>query len=340
MKYPFRTTLAMLLGLTLSGSVAAAQQTTPPAASSDNATAITRSQPTPPAVADSQIRIVRLSDVQSEVQVDRNTRQGLAAPVLPDSGAAKQAAANAVDCGTFAAGDARLDLVSRLCEFALTYRHQLPDFIAQQTTTLHGPRSKTVMTEQVTFRKGLEHYSHVTINGKPVPPNNSLPRNIRFTSSGEFGSLLVDLFVVPGTTEFKFRKTATLNGTPVAIYDFRVPTSKNTFWTLRDPTGQTLRPEFQGQLWLEEQTGRPLREELEPIVLADITGISSAKVVTDYAMTTVGDAGTFLLPVQSESTVCTGSSLFYNSCTTNILVFHDYRKFVATARILTSGSQP
>ena len=82
MKYPFRTTLAMLLGLTLSGLAVAAQQTTPPAASSNETTAITSSQSTLPAVADSQVRIVRLSDVQGEVQVDRNTGQGFEQALL------------------------------------------------------------------------------------------------------------------------------------------------------------------------------------------------------------------------------------------------------------------
>lgn len=337
MKHPFRTTLAMLLGLTLSGSVAAAQQTTLPTASSDNATAITGSQPTSPAVADSQIGIVRPNDVQGEVQVDRNTGQGLAAPELPYAGSAKQTAANAVDCGTFAAGNARLELVSRLCEFALTYRHQLPDFIAQQTTTSHEQHSTTVITAQVAFRQGLEHYSHFTIDGKPVPPKSPLPGTIRFTSAGEFGSLLVDLFTVPDAAEFKFRKTSTLRDVPVAIYEFHVPEEKNTFWTLRDVNGQAWKPEFRGEVWLEKETGRPLREEIEPMHLPARCLIGSAKTITDYAMTPIAGVGTFLLPAGSESTVCTrGRALSGQACSTNVLVFHDYQKFITTSRILAS----
>lgn len=258
-------------------------------------------------------------------------------PVVPPP-QASGTAANVVDCRAIAAGDATLDLVSKLCEFALTYRHQLPDFIAQQTTTSRGPRSTSVMTEQVTFRKGLEHYSHVTINGKSV--SGSLPHKIRFTSSGEFGSLLVDLFTVPGAAEFKFRKTSTLRGVRVAMYEFYVPKEENVFWTLRDVWGQTLKPAFRGQLWLEQQTGRPLREQLEPANLPRSFGVASARTITVYAMTAVGDAGTFLLPVKSESTVCARSSpRFYGGCTTHVLVFHNYRKFVATTRILTSDSQ-
>jgi len=110
--------------------------------------------------------------------------------------------------------------------------------------------------ERIPVRQGQEHYSHVTINGQPVPSTGTFPRNIGFTSTGEFASLLVDLFTSPGVAEFKFRKEAMLRGIPVAVYEFHIPSGKNTFWTLRDSKGRTLRPELRGELWLELQSGR------------------------------------------------------------------------------------
>jgi len=241
-------------------------------------------------------------------------------------------------CSAIPAGDARLVLVSKLCEFALTYRRELPDFIAQQTTTTHQMSSTNVITAQVTFRRGHEHYSHITINGQHVPSTGRLPRNVRFISAGEFGSFLVDLFASPGVTEFKFRKEAMLRGIPVAIYDFHIPLGKNTFWTLRDSKGLALRPEFRGELWLDRQTGRPLREELEPIRLPAGSEFAAVKTITDYAMTPVGDAGVFLLPAKSEAHVCVQSRPV--SCMDNVLIFHDYRKFVATTRIMAGSPEP
>lgn len=120
---------------------------------------------------------------------------GQTAPAQSDPNSATQAPANASFCGTFAASDARLDLVSRLCEFALSYRHQLPDFIVQQTTTSEG-MSKTVIKAQVTFQRGLENYSNVTIDGRPAPASSittNPPNSIQFSSTGEFGPALLDL---------------------------------------------------------------------------------------------------------------------------------------------------
>lgn len=266
------------------------------------------------------------------------------------------AATPSIDCGTFAAKDSRLDLISKFCEFALSYRHQLPDFIAQQTTTFG--KAHTVLTAQVTFRKGVEHYSYLTLDGKPITGKSSLPGNIHFRSAGEFGSLLVDLFSVPGAVEFKFHKTSTLGDVPVSIYEFHLPPEKNTFWTLRDGSGRAWKPEFRGEVWLEQQTGRPRREEIQPIHLPANCLIAAAKTITDYAMTPVSEVGTFLLPVKSASKVCGRTSASSTtmlamqngdvsmtgpdvpSCATNILVFHDYQKFKATARIVPAESQP
>jgi hypothetical protein len=254
-----------------------------------------------------------------------------------DSGAAVDTNA----CSAISVANSRLGLVSKLCEFALAYRHQLPDFIAQQTTTTNQGLSTSTITAQVTFRQGQEHYSQVTINGRRVESNSltsALPKNIRFSSTGEFGSLLVDLFTSPGAADFKFRKEASLRGVAVAIYDFHLPAEKNTFWTVQGTNKQILKPEFRGELWLEEQTGRPLREELEPVNLPTGSGVAAIKTITDYAMTLVGDIGTFLLPVKSESRICFWSSHF--PCVTNVLIFHNYRKFAATSRIVEANPEP
>jgi len=246
-----------------------------------------------------------------------------------------------INCGVFAANDPKLDPISKLCGFALTYRTKLPDFIARQTTTSRGPRSTVVITAQVTYRKGVEQHSEVAINGKPVPPKGPVYADLHFFTNGEFGPMLINLFEVPGAIEFTFVKDATLLGEPVAVFDFHLPKSKNTFWTIHDPRGETLNPEFRGHLWLEKQTGRIKREELEAIVDAWQTGITSMKLSADFSMTKVSDVGTFLLPAKSESTVCMIGRLGAQAgCVNNATTFHDYQKFVATSRVVPAEPAP
>ncbi len=197
------------------------------------------------------------------------------------------------------------------------------------------------MTAEVTFQKGLESYSRVTVNGRPAPVSRITtkpPDEVQFSSTGEFGPALLDLFRVPGATQFKFKTTSTLQNQPVAIYEFHVPQKKNLLWTVRPGDGRTLRPEFNGELWLEQQTGKPLREEIAPANMIVGAEIVSTKTVIEYALTAVGDAGTFLLPSRSESTMCKRGVQETGNCTKNVLVFHGYRKFGTATRILPLGS--
>jgi hypothetical protein len=164
------------------------------------------------------------------------------------------------------------------------------------------------------------------------------PEQVQFSATGEFGPALLDLFRSPGATQFKFKTTSTFQNLPVAIYEFHIPQKKNLFWTVRPGDGRTMRPEFNGELWLEQQTGKPLREEIAPANLLLGAEIISTKTVIEYAMTTVGDAGTFLLPARSESTMCKQGVQETGNCTKNVLVFHGYRKFGTATRVLPSGS--
>lgn len=262
---------------------------------------------------------------------ESTSRPGNAAP------AQAAGAENVVDCKTFGAGDPNLELISELCVFALTYRGKLPDFIAQQTTTSSGPGSRVVVTAQVTYRQGEEQHSQLTINGKPVPTQWRVNADLHLVTNGEFGPLLINLFEVPGAIKFAFSKTDTLQGVQVAVFDFHLPKDKNTFWAILPPRGGPVKPEFRGRVWVDMQSGRIVREEVDPVTDSWQTGVISAKVSTDYSPTKVSDLGSYLLPVKSQSTVCVVGRFGANpGCTTNTIVFHDYQKFGATSRVLPS----
>ena len=115
--------------------------------------------------------------------------------------AESEAALPAIDtshCPATAAGDPWIGPHSAVCEFALTYRRELPDFICEETTTTTGPKSTTALKAEVTFEKGHERYSNVTIDGGPPEANSSASASVvKFIAAGELGSDLVDLFKPP-----------------------------------------------------------------------------------------------------------------------------------------------
>lgn len=72
-----------------------------------------------------------------------------------------------------------------LCQFALTFRHQPPNFICEQMPTSSGHYPTRTMNAEVTFEKGHERYLNITIYGKA--PTEDAVRAMKFISTGKLG---------------------------------------------------------------------------------------------------------------------------------------------------------
>jgi hypothetical protein len=245
---------------------------------------------------------------------------------------------NTSHCQALAMGNRAMTPLVALCRFALTFRRELPDFICEQTTTGAGQEATKVMSAEVIFEKGHEQYSNVTIDGKA--PTDETARAMKLFSTGELGSDLVDLFRMPLAAEFKLSGEKKLNKTIAQVYKFHIAAEKNTFWSLRDSRGGTLYPEYQGELWIQRDSGRLLRLKLQPIHLPRNLDLISAVITNDYNYIVIADAGRFLLPTTSITAACfhtpVGGDWF---CRKNTLVFHDCRKFGTKSRIIPDAPQ-
>jgi hypothetical protein len=235
-------------------------------------------------------------------------------------------------CQAIAAGDPHLSPLSAACEFALTFRRQLPDFICEETIT----NTRTgVVKQEVTFGKGGEQYSNITINGVPAVA----AAGMRITSWGELGTDLVNLFRPPIVAEFRFRKEAALHKIPSSVYEFHIAAEKNRSWVLKDDWAATLHPEYGGELWLERQNGHVLRLALRSMHLPKSFEFDEVDVTIDYSEIPIEGLGRFLLPSTSLTRVCFRAGRQPN-CTDNITVFHDCRKFATRSRIITGDPTP
>ncbi len=269
---------------------------------------------------------------------------GLIAPAQPASPALPRPLGGGLStapighCQEIGAHNANMLLLSNLCESSQTYLQNLPDFICQETTTEKRDPFETVLNAEVTFVKGEEIHSHVTVNGRPLDDAASAKSNLMgFDSDGEFGLFLANLFKAPIVAIFKSAKDSYVGGSRVTVYPFDVPAAKS-FWRVRDSKGRAVNPGFQGQLWLDRGTGRLLKLRLQAVDLPAGLDITWIRTSIDYAPTSLGDAGVFVLPVRSETTIC---GWWENSqCPKHVMTFHDCRKFAATTRIIAEVPEP
>jgi hypothetical protein len=214
----------------------------------------------------------------------------------------------------------------------VSYSQKLPNYICREFMTRYLSRSRPVNWEaqdvvstDVVYEDGAEKYGNVAIDGKPV--NKQLEQLDGAWSTGEFGTILRDLFSPYTNAVFQFRRYSTAAGFDARVYDFDVERS-HSHWQIQ-MASQSVRPAYHGSVWIDPQTGHVLRIEMQAKDLPEEFPLDTVESAVDYAYVRIGEGG-FLLPSHAESLACRRGS---SNCSRNTIDFRNYRKYNADTRI-------
>lgn len=249
----------------------------------------------------------------------------------------------AAQCSTLAKrGQAWLPLV-KTCEFAFSFRHSLPNFICEQNMENSGwPRTAppVVIHAKVRYENGRDSYSDLIVDGERAEQQNmEAIEGMSMATSGEFGSQLMNLFRAPMVAEFKPHQRTGAAATGTVVYHFSVSAKNNKFWVIKD-RAKVLHPRYEGELYVDGESGRPLRMVGRWTHLPRSFQLKSAVVDIQYRDTAITDLGTFLLPAYSEAKACARShheralSSDSDNCVRNVMWFSECRKFASKSRIV------
>ena len=162
--------------------------------------------------------------------------------------------------------------------YALQYEQQLPDFMCTQIT--HREVSKTqvgvmgagassrspigatalskgtsgsdVIEEQLAYVGGKESYEVLTIDGRKVAGITHMML-AGAVSSGEFGSVLTEIFDLKSHTTFTWDREANLHGRRAYVYGFKVPKEAGTALIDKD-TNKGLMASISGHVFIDPVT--------------------------------------------------------------------------------------
>jgi len=208
----------------------------------------------------------------------------------------------------------------------------LPNYVCQEmmarfmsTTRNVSWQPQDVVSMEVIYDKTGEHYRNMAINGKAVKKN--IQELSGAWSTGEFGSALVDLFSPATAADFRHRRDARSGGRTASVYDFEVD-HDHSHWHVSVP-GQAVRPAYRGSVWIDKETQRVLRIEMDARRLPAEFPMDKVESATDYEYIRIGD-GQFLLPVHSESLSCQRGT---DVCSRNVIDFRNYHKYSGEATI-------
>ncbi len=230
-------------------------------------------------------------------------------------------------------------ILAEVTENALSYVQGLPNFICTQVTRRHiDPtgtetwKSDGVIQEHLSYVDHHEDYKVALVNDRPVVgmSHDQVGGN---RSSGEFGSMLEDIFDPSSNAHFEWERWATLRGRRMHVFSFRVEKPYSKYSIRDDTTGRSVTPGYHGLVYADRDTLRVMRITMECDDIPAGFSVQEAMEVMDYDFANISGEK-FLLPLKADLRFRSGRALVWNE-----IEFHLYRKFSADANITFGAAE-
>lgn len=234
--------------------------------------------------------------------------------------------------------DEQREILRQLREYALNYTKRLPDFICTQVTRRYVDPSGLefwqrldTVTAKLSYFEQKEDYKVVLVNNQPT--DISYEKLGGSISSGEFGTMMREIFEPESETQFEWLRWATLRGRRMHVYSYRVPQQRSK-WRIDYQRSLQYVPGYKGLIYVDRDTLTVARIRLEAEGLPPTFPIQQASIELDYD--TVDIAGTpYILPLKHTMRMREGKLLVKNE-----VEFRMYRKFGAEAVITFDTPEP
>ena len=228
-------------------------------------------------------------------------------------------------------------------DHALNYVKRLPDFICTQVTRRFADPTgreawipQDVILERLSYFDQHEDYKVVMVNNHPVDiPHEKLGGA---TSSGEFGSILKEIFDPNTKTDFNWARWATLRGRRTYVFSYRVPQSRSTYriTSSNSPTSsESVVPGYRGLVFVDKASLKVMQITLEAEDLPPGFPVRQVNLTLVYDYTRIGDAD-YVLPLKAELRARDDRRFL----TKNDVEFRLYRKFGADTSIKFDTPDP
>ena len=244
-----------------------------------------------------------------------------------------------------------LELLERTRKATLGAAQTMPDYLVKQQITrsraFGGTSNWTVydrLSIAVSYRQNVgEQYKLLSVNG--LPPSVDEKEGSTYgdklggtTSSGEYVSILTQLFEPETRADFQMVDTDTLRGRRTVIYEYSVKKefSHQTLKFQEDLGSVPLEVivGYRGRIWVDRETNRVLRLETISVEIPPDFPITAAASIIDYDWVAINER-TYLLP--SRAVIELSMISRYGSQKQqqrNDILFRGYRKFGTEVKII------
>jgi hypothetical protein len=224
-------------------------------------------------------------------------------------------------------------LIRNAANAALDFTETLPNYVCQERMARYQSDTQPasfqaldLVSTEVVYENGKEDYRNITVDGKAV--KKSMEETGGAWSTGEFGTVLIDLFSPATAADFHFRRDSRAGSVLAKMYEFDVA-RENSHWSIHAGS-QMYVPAYSGAVWIDPKTSRVLRIEMSAKGMPGEFPLDHVESATDYEYIRLGDAQQYLLPVHAETLSCQRGS---NLCAKNVIDFRNYHKYTGESNI-------
>jgi hypothetical protein len=229
-------------------------------------------------------------------------------------------------------------LIQKAREAAGSFSDKLPNYICKEymarfASTSHPVdwEALDVVSTDIVYEDGRERYRDVAINGKLT--HKQIEELSGSWSTGEFATVLRDLLSPTSAADFRLRSESNAAGMKARIYDFEVQQA-NSHWHVQ-VASQSMNPGYKGSVWIEPDSGRVLRIEMQARSLPEEFPLDTVETAVDYENVRIA-GGQFLLPVHAENLSCQRGT---SDCSLSKIDFRNYHKYEAESSVAFGGSK-
>jgi hypothetical protein len=225
-------------------------------------------------------------------------------------------------------------ILAEITDGARNYVKSLPNFICLQVTRRYGDASGLenfrlidTIAERLSYFEQKEDYKVVSINGVPVTGNVKHEQKQGASSSGEFGTMLKEIFDPQTETEFDWERWATLRGKRMYVFNFHVRQSHSQYSIYSEAVQRTVIAGYHGLIYADRDSKMVMRIKLEVEGLPVDFPVQSVDLDMNYDFMKISGQP-YLLPLKSEIRSREGKFLVKNE-----VEFRLYNRFGADTSI-------
>jgi hypothetical protein len=219
-------------------------------------------------------------------------------------------------------------------EYALNYTAGLPNFICTQVTRRQVDPSgigdhwqqADKLQEQLTYFEHKESYKVMAVNGQLVNNKDHLKLGGAITS-GEFGSMMYEIFAPETAADFEWARLGKLDGRIMNVFSYRVTQPRSHYSIYHEGVNRTIIAGYYGLIYASRDNNAVIRLTLECDEIPRDFPVQDVKLDMWYDTVKISDQE-FVLPIKWDMHSRDGKYMVWNSAE-----FALYRKFGAEATI-------